>query len=721
MRLILAEKPSMGRAIAAALGVRGSGREAIRGEGVIVTWAVGHLVELAEPEEYDPALKRWSLASLPILPEEFRLRVSARTRAQFAVVKRLMNSREVREIVNACDSGREGELIFHRIYQEAGCRKPVLRLWTPSLTDAAIRKAYASMKPAAEYRGLRESAMCRQEGDWMVGINATRAQTLALRRPGKGAKGVASIGRVQTPTLALLWERDRAIRAFVPEDFWTVRGTFRVETGSYTGTHTWRGKDRKEQSRFASEEEARAVVERCRGKPARVAQVRSREERKAPPLLYDLTTLQREAGRRFGMTAEGVLAAAQGLYEAKLTTYPRTGSRHLTPAEAGKLPALLGHLAKQPAYRAFVLQIREDGADRRPLGKRFVDASKVEDHHAILPTGGVPRTLPPEQAKVYDLVVRRTLAAFFPDGIDEKTVLWTAIEKDFFKSTGRVVREPGWRAVDPPHEAKPGGKANPGGKSRAGGKAKPKAGDEEETADLPRVEEGMSARVTRLAPHKGRTTPPKPYTEADLLGAMETAGRSIEDEELREAMKDSGLGTPATRAGIIETLLRRGFVQRRRTVLEVTDAGRELIESIRDEEIKSPALTGEWEAKLARMSRGEYPRERFLAEVREFVGRFVGASSPGGAGPSPAVSRQAASPCAECGAPAGRGSGTCVRCGGGRGGARGGWSRTETAEPCPRCARPLLLREKGEGGFYACPDRGGCGFKVDRDRRSQVA
>lgn len=683
MRLIIAEKPSMGRSIAHALGIRGGGsRNYIEGKDAIVTWAVGHLVELCYPEAYDPALKQWSWDTLPILPERFKVQPVRSSRAQLDVVLGLIKRADVTEIVNACDAAREGEYIFGLIYQASRSRKPVRRLWTASLTDEGIRSAFAKMKPASAYAGLRDAGYCRSEADWLLGMNGSRAQTLFLRGRGVRTKGAAPIGRVQTPVLNLLYRRRKEIDTFVPEDFWTVLADFQAEAGAYTGKWFW-VKAGKQQDRLRREADADRLIALLSGKPARVVGVEQKDVRKPSELLYDLTTLQREANKRYGLSAEKTLQAAQALYEThKVLSYPRTDSRHIGPSEEKEdLPRILEALAGQPEYAEHVGRIRASGRDRKPLGKRYVDASKVGDHTAILPTEKAPgQPLPPAEQKIYDLVVRRTLAMFFPERIEAKSTIYTEVEAEkpqLFKTTGTVCKQEGWSVVDPATKAQ-----------RTGSE------EGEESGPLPDVRKGDVVEVRKLYSKKGQTTPPKELTEDTLLGAMETAGKQIEDDELKAAMKDGGLGTPATRASIIERLIDLGFARRQKKVIGITEEGIQQIESIEIDLLKSPELTGEWEAKLSRMARGEYERARFMAEIAEFT-RTVVASIRARA--------DTAEPLAQ-----GRRTG-----GGKRRPARGSgkaspWKRTPTDEACPRCKeRKLNLVENAGSGvaFHGCPDR----------------
>ncbi len=635
VRLIVSEKPSMGRAIAAALGIQGSGRSAIQGQGVIVTWCVGHLVEALAPEGYDPALKQWRMEPLPFFPETFRYAPIEATRDQYQTVAGLMLRDDVGEIVNATDAGREGELIFDLVYRMAGADKPVLRFWTSSLTDAAILEAYGRMKPGESYQGLRDAARCRQEADWLVGINCTRAQTLAQRRA--GGEGVYSVGRVQTPTLALMVNRELEIQNFVPRDFWTLWAQFQAGAGSYKGK--W---FRKEGDRFDTEAEAQAMAAALAGKPGKVASVTARSEKKKPELLYDLTALQKEANKRFGLTAEHTLEVAQALYEAKLISYPRTNSRCLTEADALKIPGWIKAIGQGQltALHPFVAELRTRWPVK--LDKRFVNDKEVEDHTALVPTESPARSLGGDQLRIYDLIARRFLAAHWPERIEAKTTIITRIDKEAFRTTGTVVKALGWSEVDPPH-----GRPK---KEKAKDADEDADAEEEDSGTLPAVAKEERVETTDLRTRAGQTTPPKRMSEADLLGAMQSAGKELDDEALKGAMKDCGLGTPATRANIIETLLKRAFVERKRNILQPTAKGIELVQSIQAEALKSPQLTGEWEAQMERIRRGEAERGAFMAGIRRFVEEVVGQIK----GAAPGVAKRqfgpVAGPCPRCGA-----------------------------------------------------------------------
>jgi len=636
LRLIIAEKPSMGRAVAEALGLPGRGRSLIEGNGLVVTWCVGHLVEALNPEGYDPAWKAWRWDRLPIFPEPFRYAAIPQTREQFDVVARLLNREDITEVVNATDAGREGELIFDLVYRLAGCAKPVKRFWTSSLTPEAIREAYAAMKPGEAYTGLREAARSRQEADWLVGINATRAQTLRMRRAG-AEDGVWSVGRVQTPTLALLVRRELEIRDFKPQPFWTLRARFAHPNGSYEG-RWFKEVEGQTQERFATEEEARGLATRLEGKPGKIRSATGRTEKKKPELLYDLTALQKEANKRFSFTAEETLGLAQNLYEKQLISYPRTNSRHLTEADAQKAPHWIKALAQGQLteLQPFLDELRKRWPVK--LDKRFVNDKEVEDHAALVPTEKPARGLTGDELRIYELIARRFLGAYFPDRVEAKTTIITEVEGETFKTNGTIVKEEGWSAVDPPHRRKKAEKAVDPAEAE-------EESEEETEGGLPVVKKGEGVDVTSLHPKEGKTTPPKRMSEGDLLSAMQGAGKDLDDEALRGAMKDCGLGTPATRANMIETLIKRTYIERKRNVLLPTEKGIRLIQSLPAEALCSAELTGNWEARLERMRRGEDAREAFMADIRGFVTGVVADLQDA---PAPQV---LGSPCPQCGQP----------------------------------------------------------------------
>ncbi len=615
--LVIAEKPSVGRDLARVLGARGRGEGVLEGPDLRVSWCVGHLLELADPERYDLAWKRWTEATLPMLPPAFVLSPRRDAGKQLAVLARLMKARDVTRIVNACDAGREGELIFRYVWQHVfGDRRgpPVMRLWIASLTDEAIRDGFARLRPGAAFEPLAAAARCRSEADWLVGLNATRAMTLAGRRGG-GETPLLSVGRVQTPTLAMVTAREDAIAAFVPQPYWTVDAIFSTATNSsdtpsrYTGR--WHpGKPGVETDRLTgpdAAERAAAIVAAVRGQAGQVVAVTRQEAREKAPPLFDLTSLQKLANQRFGMSADRTLKAAQALYEQhKAITYPRTDARFVTRDMADTLPGLVAAQRQTPwgpaAEAAMALGPRPH--------RKIVDDAEVSDHHAILPTTKIPDAgrLGPDERRVYELVARRFLAAFLPDAVFDVRTIATAVGPHVFHSKGRVRVVRGWHDAEPPPP--------------------PKKGDEEEAArELPDVRQGAAVKAVEAAAKRHETQPPKRHTEATLLAAMEHAGRELEEDELRRAMRDSGLGTPATRAAIIETLLGRDYLRRDGKSLVPTAVGRALIAALPVETLKSPALTGSWEARLARMARGEAGEaaDAFMTEIRAFTSACVAA------------------------------------------------------------------------------------------------
>ena len=623
MRLIVAEKPSVGRDIAGALGRHRKGRGALAGEGWTVTWALGHLAELAPPDAYGEEYKKWRLESLPILPERFKVRVNRKTREQFDVVKGLMRDGSVTEVVNACDAGREGELIFAYLYGLAGCSKPVLRLWISSLTHEAIRAGFDALRDGPSMKPLEDAARSRGEADWIVGMNATRAYSVRFGRPGN----VLSVGRVQTPTLKLLVDREREIRDFEPEKFWTVHARFLREGSTYDGV--W---FKKAQNRLPEREDAERIAEKVRGGTGTVRKAQKKTATEKPPLLYDLTELQRNANARYGFTAERTLRAAQALYEErKLITYPRTSSRYLSKDMVGGLKKRVEAAGALPDLSPFAERLLE--GSKLPISKRIVDDSKVTDHHAIIPTnkkssGGMP----PDEAKVYDLVARRFLAVFFPAARFENTTVVTEVKEETFLSRGRVVLEAGWRALYP---------------DGVGGRK------EKEPPVLPPIEVGQEWSVGKVGVKEGETKPPPRYSESALLGAMETAGKLVEDEELRQQMKDSGLGTPATRAATIERLIRVGYIEREKKALVPTEKGKSLIGLLGESPLTSAELTARWEERLAKMEKGAERRPDFMADINSFTTGLVDEvrGMEGEKLTAPSSSREPLGACPKCGAP----------------------------------------------------------------------
>jgi len=595
--LVVAEKPSVARDIARVIGASARGQGCLTGNGYAVTWAIGHLVSLKEPEELDERYKRWRKEDLPILPEAMALKVLPKTRTQFQTVKKLMNSADTQSIICATDSGREGELIFRYIYEMAGCKKPFQRLWISSMTDEAIRNGFASLKPSSEYDALYESARCRSEADWLVGMNASRAFTLRYN-------ALLSIGRVQTPTLQMLVKRRKEIDMFQPEPFFTVRADF----GDYQGQ--WVDAEKENEKRIPTEARAKAIAEKVKGKPARVLEVRKEEKRELAPQLYDLTTLQREASSLLGMTAEQTLKTAQSLYEKyKLITYPRTDSRYLSHDMGPSVKKAL--ISLDNSYTALAAPIL---AKPIPQPKRIFDDAKLTDHHAIIPTGRKANldALPQSENKLFDLICRRLIAAFYPAYVYEALRVTTVCEDEHFVSTGTTVLDEGFKAVYKAIKAKRGKK------------------EEDGDTPLPPLHEGDMRTVKRATVKNDQTKPPKEHTDASLLSEMEHAGRRIEDEALRELMKGCSLGTPATRAAIIERLISVGYARRKGRQIIATEKGVKLIEAV-PPEIASPETTGKWEQALERIAQGEGDSVRFMEGIRRlaaFLTKYASQDAP---------------------------------------------------------------------------------------------
>jgi DNA topoisomerase-3 len=603
--LVIAEKPSVGRDLTRVLsGPFTKGEGFLEGPEHVITWAVGHLVQLADPDEYDERYKKWRMADLPIIPEHFKLVIrDERSNKQMNVIKRQLGRDDIDAVVNACDAGREGELIFAYLYEKSGSRLPVRRLWLNSMTPQAIREAFDSLRPGAELARLEDAARSRSEADWIVGMNATRAATIRLRSSFDGA---VSLGRVQTPTLAILARREEEIRAFVPEPYWVIDATFaalapppgRAYEGRYhAGSNP----------RIATAARAGEIVAACQGGTGEITRLEKTQRSERPPFLYDLTSLQRDANSRFGFPAWRTLAAAQRLYEQhKALTYPRTSSRFLTRdmvAEIKPIARLVGGRTEYAAASAYVL-----GLDVLPLG-RVVNDAKVTDHHAIIPTNAdrhpVDR-MEGDDLRIYDLVVRRFLAVFHPDAVFENTRVETTVAGEVFRTRGKLMLVPGWRGVY--------------GESSDG-----EQGDDDEGREqhLPRLELGEQATVREIASEAKMTKPPRRYTEGSLLAAMETAGKLVEEEELREAMKDSGIGTPATRAAIIERLLQVGYIERDGRALVVTEKGLSVIKLLGEHALTSPGLTGEWEHRLTNIETGTDSRAAFMGDIARFARETV--------------------------------------------------------------------------------------------------
>src|SRR5215211_2520832 len=598
--LVIAEKPSVARDLSSALPdsfKQAREKTHLVGDDYVITWAVGHLVGLAEPDAYDLKLKKWRFADLPILPERFKLVPNdERAAKQLRAIHRLMKDDEIETILNACDAGREGELIFAYVYETAGIDKPVQRLWLSSMTKKAIADGFGRLRPGEELLPLEAAARSRSEADWVVGMNATRAASIRLRAAFDGA---VSLGRVQTPTLALVARREEEIRNFKPEPYWLVEAHFAAEgerlyAGRYLG------------GRRIAEDEAAKIVEETTGRPGEITKLERKEERERPQLLYDLTSLQRHANTFYGFSARRTLAAAQRLYEEhKALTYPRTNSRYLTGdlvAEIKPTAALVGHNAQYAKAAEYVTSL-----GRLPL-QRVVNDRMVEDHHALIPTRSEHdlSRMGRDELKVYDLVTKRFLAIFHPEAVFERTRVETTVEEHVFRTSGRRLIEPGWKSV-------------------YGAQAQEERAEDDTGGDqlLPRLEQGERVETRSVESLRKETQPPRRYTEASLLAAMETAGKDIEEAELREAMKDSGIGTPATRAQTIETLIGREFIEREGRALHATDKGIQVIRLLGDHPLTSSELTGEWERRLGQIERGEAARPAFMRDIADFTTKTV--------------------------------------------------------------------------------------------------
>ena len=582
MKVCIAEKPSVAREIAEVLGATKKMNGYIEGNGYQVTWTFGHLCTLKEPNDYSENWKRWSLASLPMIPPRFGIKLISNPtyEQQFKTIEELIQNAEM--VINCGDAGQEGELIQRWVMQKAGCKCPVYRLWISSLTEEAIREGFQHLKEQSDFTKLYEAGLSRAIGDWLLGMNATRLYTL---RYGQNRQ-VLSIGRVQTPTLALIVNRQAEIDNFKPEPYWELKTVYRNTTFSVT------------KGKFTKKEEGEAFLEIVRQKEFTVTDISEKKGKEYAPRLFDLTSLQVECNKKFAFTADDTLKLIQSLYEKKVTTYPRVDTTFLSDDIYPKVPNTLNGLVDYIDLTASLLKakIRKD--------KRVFDNSKVTDHHAIIPTGVPARNLTDNERKVYDLVVRRFIAAFYPDCEISTTTVLGKVDKVDFKVTGKQILKPGWRVV---------------------------FGAEQKDSDAePSDEEGVLPDFVKgeSGPHKPTlgekwTQPPKPYTEATLLRAMETAGKLVDNDELRDALKENGIGRPSTRAAIIETLFKRNYIRKERKNLFPTATGVELIDTIQEELLKSAELTGLWEKKLRQIERGTYEARTFLEELKLMVHQVV--------------------------------------------------------------------------------------------------
>ena len=585
MIVILTEKPSVARDIAAHLGARQRHDGYFEGNGYQVTWAFGHLIALKDPDDYDPLLKKWSLATLPFIPTQFELKVvdDKGVRTQFGIIKKLFKSGT--ELICATDAGREGELIFRYILSMTQCeKKPWKRLWLSSLTEEALNTAFKNLKSGSDYNNLYAAAKCRSESDWIVGLNATRNFTV---RYGAG-KTLWSVGRVQTPVLAMIVNRDDEIRHFKSETFWELFTKYRDVAFKLKG------------DRFKSKEEAEVILNAVKDHPFAIDKVATKNENEHPPLLYDLTELQRDMNRRYGMTAADTLQIAQTLYEQKLITYPRTDSRYLTNDMKSQVVQCLTNLKKIKSKEIEPLNLSQ-----LAFSNRIINDKKVTDHHAIIPTGNQVQSLPPQTQAVYDAIVIRLIAVFYPTCIKEHTTIDGNSNLKPFQAKGVRVLVPGWTALYPK-----------------------KSEENKDPKQAPETQELPLFQIGERGPHipyinEGKTKPPAHYNENALLGAMETAGKLVDDETLKEALKEKGIGTPATRASIIETLIKRKYIEREGKVLLATDLGRYLIALIQDPNLKSPELTGEWESKLKEIEKGKFSAVDFMQSIAHFTKQLI--------------------------------------------------------------------------------------------------
>ena len=578
MKLVLAEKPSVAMSLSKVIGADQRGDGYMEGNGYLVSWCVGHLVELSQPEAYDEKYAKWKYDDLPILPEHWQYQVSASTKKQFGILKKLMQRKDVESLICATDAGREGELIFRLVYHQCGCKKPVERLWISSMEDSAIRAGFAHLKPSTEYDALYNAALCRERADWMVGINASRLFSCLYNQP-------LAVGRVMTPVLAMTVVREAAIAAFVPEKFYTVALTL-ADGGTASS------------KRFAQKADAELLLSKCRKEGRVTVQKMERKEKsESPPQLYDLTALQRDANRLFGFTAQQTLDYAQSLYEKRLITYPRTDSRFLTEDMAASLPGLVTNTGKAFAVEEpFPIHVQQ-----------VINGGKVTDHHALLPTKSMANAdlaaLPAGERNVLRLIAARLLCAVGEPHRYAETTLTTICAGEEFSAKGKVVLSEGWKTM----ERKMLGEL---------------LGKQKESAVLPDVQEQSQCSVTSAELKEGQTSPPKSYTEDTLLSAMQAAGA----DSMPEGVERQGIGTPATRAATIEKLVQKGFLERKGNkktkVLLPTDKGKALI-TVMPEEIQSPEMTADWEAKLLQIERSEMDPETFMNEIKEMISSLV--------------------------------------------------------------------------------------------------
>lgn len=602
MMVCIAEKPSVAREIADVLGAKLKKNGYIEGNGYQVTWTFGHLCTLKEPHDYDPRWRIWALSSLPMMPPRFGIKLieNETYKAQFQVIEQLMQNADM--IVNCGDAGQEGELIQRWVMQKARAKCPVKRLWISSLTEEAIREGFNHLEDSSKFQHLYEAGLCRAIGDWLLGMNATRLYSLKYGGGYSRDRKVLSIGRVQTPTLALIVNRQNEIDNFKPEPYWELKTLYRDTLFSST------------KGKFKLKEDGEKLLEVVKDNEFTITDIAEKKGKEFAPRLFDLTSLQVECNKRFGFSADETLKLIQSLYEKKVTTYPRVDTTFLSDDIYPKVPKTLEGLV---AYKEFTDPLR---GKKLPKSKRVFDNSKVTDHHAIIPTGVPATNLSQQEMMVYDLVARRFIAEFYPDcEISTTTVLGKVADIEF-KASGKQILKPGWRTVE--QRPQPGIGAQPQSAQTDGQPQDENASDGAELKIMPNFVKGESGPHTPSLKETW-TTPPKPYTEATLLRAMETAGKFVDNEELRDALKENGIGRPSTRAAIIETLFKRGYIRRERKSLFPTDTGRELISTIHEDLLKSAELTGIWERKLRQIERGDYSAQAFIDELKTMVGDVV--------------------------------------------------------------------------------------------------
>lgn len=678
MIVCIAEKPSVAREIAKVLGANTSHKGYMEGNGYQVTWTFGHLCTLKEPQDYTDNWKRWSLGSLPMIPPRFSIKLIEDTggEEQFHIIEGLM--RQAEKVINCGDAGQEGELIQRWVMQKAGCQCPVYRLWVSSLTEEAIREGFSQLKEQSAYTKLYEAGLSRAIGDWLLGMNATRLYTL---RYGSNRQ-VLSIGRVQTPTLALIVNRQAEIDHFKPEPFWELKTIYRGVTFSST------------KGKFTTQEEGEAFLDIVRQADFEVTAIGEKKGKEFAPRLFDLTSLQVECNKKFAFSADDTLKLIQSLYEKKVTTYPRVDTTFLSDDLYPKVPQTLKGLVDYTELTTPLLQLQ-----KLPKSKRVFDNSKVTDHHAIIPTGVPAKGLSDAEQKVYDLVARRFIAAFYPDCEISTTTVQGKVGKVEFKVSGKQILKPGWRVVFGADQKDPDSDT-----------------PEENNGVLPHFDKGESGPHQPLL-KEGSTQPPKPYTEATLLRAMETAGKLVENDELRDALKENGIGRPSTRAAIIETLFKRHYIRKERKNLYPTATGVELIATIHDELLKSAELTGLWEKKLRQIERGTYEARTFLDELKQLVHQVVYNVLSDQSGRTITIEQPATEPAKKERKPRSKSTSET----GEKPQAKP--KRTKKAEAtaspttdnsvphCPLCGKGTLLRGKSA---YGCSEyKNGCTFRLD--------